>query len=465
MSIRLIPFVLVLAFGLAFCACREQPAPDTLEAPAPTELVVITPHGPDIQEAFTEGFRRWQMANNYHPPITLKWIHRGTNDAQRYVYDRFTQYPEAEVNGIGVDVFFGGGLAVHQELARQGYALPVTLTPELLAAIPEALHGRPLRAKDGTWHGTALGGLGILCNGAACEARGIAPPADWSDLASPRMQGWVVLADPRLSGSTAQSLTHVLVSRGWDQGFPLMAGIIANSNGLLPSSSMVAPNIEAGLGLAGPAAEFVARMSIAQSPGLTYVDPPDNSVTADPLTVLTGTKRVVPARAFLHYVLSPEGQALWALPPEAPGGPPRRALYHHPIRPDVYAKYAGQLVLPDNPFSAPAGPPLAEDEAAWSILVPHLVAAMARDPFLMQKAWRTATAEGTESPKLAALKAPPFDRATALEAARTVADKPQDAEGLEIKWAELFARRYREVLGLPEPPAVTQPAASATAPQ
>ena len=58
-----------------------------------------------------------------------------------------------------------------------------------------------------------------------------------------------------------------------------------------------------------------------------------------PVAILAGVKGADLERAmhFVEFLLSREGQLLWAKRPGTPGGPTERALRRPPVRPDVYA--------------------------------------------------------------------------------------------------------------------------------
>ncbi|MBP7935337.1 MAG: ABC transporter substrate-binding protein [Phycisphaerae bacterium] len=441
--------LMTLAIAEIIAGCNDQAA----STPPPqdvTDLVVITPHAVPIREAFADGFRRWQTAHHIEPPITVRWISHGTLECQRYILDRFGEQREADEAGIGVDVFFGGGLAVHQSLAAQGLAHPVKVPDATLAAIPKDLNGQPLRAPDGSWYGTALGGYGILFNAVACRARDVPVPTTWVDLASPAFAGWVAAADPAQSGSTTQCLALILLKHGWVEGWGIVSGLLANSNGLFSASANIAPTVEAGIALAGLEPEFVARRSIAASKGtMEYVNPPGaTAIIPDPVTVLKGAKEPIAAAQFVEFVLSFEGQALWALPADAAGGPPGEALYRYPIRPDVYQKLDGQLLVKGNPFSEQAGLRVdPADERAYTALLPHLIrAACGPNHLALQKAWRQAAASPGQPAQLQTLKTPPFAKEQALQYASLCSQDPHQAGELEAQWSKLFEDRYRAVL-------------------
>ncbi len=76
------------------------------------------------------------------------------------------------------------------------------------------------------------------------------------------------------------------------------------------------------------------------------------AITPDPVAILLGVKgeRLELARHFVEFLLSKQGQLLWALPVGAENGPTVRALLRPPIRQDVYADRQGWETL-GNPFT------------------------------------------------------------------------------------------------------------------
>jgi hypothetical protein len=56
----------------------------------------------------------------------------------------------------------------------------------------------------------------------------------------------------------------------------------------------------------------------------------------DPIGMIRGAPEPELATAFIEFVLSPEGQKLWAFRPGTPGGPTVTALRRLPVRKDFY---------------------------------------------------------------------------------------------------------------------------------
>jgi ABC-type Fe3+ transport system substrate-binding protein len=375
----------------------------------------------------------------------------GTVKCQRYIYDEFARHPKQMT--IGVDLFFGGGVAVHDDVASGGYAQAVKLPDDLVAAVPEQLNGQPLRDAEGYWYGTALSGFGILFNPEACRIRRIPPPSTWNDLAGHEYEGWNALADPSVSGSTLKCLALAIMAHGWEEGWGIALGILANTNGFLTSSSHVGPAVKSGLCVAGLVPEFVARQLIDEAPeSLAYVNPANaTAVFPDPITLLKGAPNPKVATSFIQFVLSAEGQALWALPPEESGaveGP----LHQYPIRPDVYEKHAGKLAMESNPFLA--GESMSVDtevEAALTRVLPVLFrAANGGNHLLLQTVWREAARSGNDT-ALKLLKKPPMTEEEAIHFAEQFAEQPERIRKMEREWAAQFRALYETALGAGQP--------------
>jgi ABC-type Fe3+ transport system substrate-binding protein len=446
---------IILPLTLLQTACQQEPEA-VAEAPEIQELVVLTPHAQPIRDAFAERFSLWHE-KMYGQPRSIRWIYRGTVDAQRYLYELYAEGAEPRLRRT-VDVFFGGGLPIHRDIVSRGYALPIKVPENVLSGIPSELNGQPLYASDGSWFGTALSGFGILYNKPACQVRSVPAPTTWADLAQPAYRGWVAAADPALSGSTAECLVLILLKHGWDEGWGLVNGLLANCDGLSPSSSHIGPNVLCGIAVAGLQAEFVAHMMVATAPEtLEYVSPPSaTAVTPDPVIVLKDAPHPAAAAHFVEFVLTPEGQALWALPADM-GGPSGEPLYRYPIRPDIYQKHGDKLVVKGNPFTEKSDFKIdPEDEAAYTQLLPHITnAACGANHLLMQRAWEQAWKEGPQSAKLATLREPPFSKDQALAYAQECAKSSQRASHLESEWSNLFRKRYQAVLGIASAPALS----------
>ena len=295
------------------------------------------------------------------------------------------RFLESEV-GIGVDLLFGGGSYDFQQHADAGYLVAHTHDRHLgLAAImaehpdwftdrviPESVSGEPFRDREGRWIGVVLASFGIVYNRDVLRRLGVPHnPAQWHDLADPKLLGQVALSDPTKSGSVAkafelmiQQQMHQAVSRlsadlpagltpdqdeaegvrqGWEAGLRLIQRISANSRYFTDSATKIPLEVSRGDAAAGMAIDSYGRATeefVRQPDGGSRVGfvPPTGgtSVSVDSIAMIRGAPDPELATAFIEFVLSPEGQKLWAFRPSTPGGPVATALRRLPVRKDFY---------------------------------------------------------------------------------------------------------------------------------
>ncbi|CAG0971702.1 hypothetical protein PHYC_01283 [Phycisphaerales bacterium] len=259
------------------------------------------------------------------------------------------------------------------------------------------------------WIGTALSGFGIVYNKEVLARLGVGEPGSFRDMADPRLQGWVTLADPRQSGSAATSLDAILSREGWEKGWRLLRDMCANTRSFTNSSPKPPIDVSHGEAAMGLAIDFYGRGQgqAVTPPGgdlaatrVGYVDPKGETyIDADPVTILRGGPNPELARRFVEFCLSDEGQALWQFPatdseagkanPRGPDGmamgPVRHELRRMPVRRAMYEKYLGSFIDRVNPFD------LASDAlpAGWRSALPIMMGAFAIDNARdLREAWR-----------------------------------------------------------------------------
>ena len=442
-------FLGVLGTMVVDVGCEQKsPAGSAAQTAPVKELVVLTPHSEAIRDAFAQGFWNWHMTNR-GAPVRITWIYRGTPQCVEYVRSAADlQAQEARITKP--DVMFGGGAADHSQLAAEGQCRKMDLG-DVLAAIPADVNGAATRDPQGRWFATGMRSFGILYNGRACQERGIAPPATWADLADPRFCGWIALADPVSSGSHHECMLMILQREGWAQGWATILRVLANARALNARSGDALRQVESGVSLATFAVNFDGMAAAAESGGaLQYVDPAGaTAVAPDVMSVLANTANAELARDFVRYVLSEEGQSLWAVRRDS-GTTSGATLYHYPILPAVYEKYADRLAMPRNPLREDFGMKLDAESAAWhgALLGPVVQAACRNGNHVrLQQAWRAVIDAGLPAESLTKLTAPPLDEAGAREAAtRLQKGAAGDADGLLAEWTTALQRRYTDVL-------------------
>src|ERR1041384_2989393 len=109
-------------------------------AAAQDQLVLLSPHWKGIESEFERAFTAYYQRETGRT-VQLEWLDvGGTSEALRFIRSEFSNKPD----GIGIDVFFGGGLEPYLALKKENLLRPYALPYELLKNIPERLGGVPL---------------------------------------------------------------------------------------------------------------------------------------------------------------------------------------------------------------------------------------------------------------------------------------------------------------------------------
>jgi ABC-type Fe3+ transport system substrate-binding protein len=422
---RLPPFRKEVCIVLAMLATLVGPfllEPKESSAPARYDrrLVIVTPHHESIREEFGKGFARYWKART-GKVVFMDWrVPGGTSEIAMMLKSEFiaafeqhwTQVlkrpwtaevaqsclnPKAAVTeparatflssqvGIGVDVFFGGGgfdfqiqadvgTLVAESKAGTGFKEIRRRHPDWFseAVIPEKMSGEPFRDAQDRWCGACLSSFGIVFNRDVLRRLGIEKdPSQWQDLADPRLQGLVALADPGRSSSATKAFEMLIqqqmqariaqlttnpgllkpdqiqaagVEQGWNEGLKLIQRISANSRYFSDTSTKIPLDVMRGDAAVGMCIDFYGRSTeeaLRQADGhsrVGFVMPVGGtSISVDPIAMLRGAPDPELATAFMEYVLSEEGQGLWGYRVGVSGGPQKTALRRLPVRRDFYS--------------------------------------------------------------------------------------------------------------------------------
>src|SRR5438477_11930786 len=190
-------------------------------AAAGNRVVIISPHNEAIRYEFARGFDRWHGLQ-FGEGATLEWRDvGGTADALRFVQSEFAAKPD----GIGIDIFFGGGSEPFLLMADRKLAQPYEPPPEVLAGIPRSFNGIEVYDAGHAWYGAAPSGFGILQNRLVQQRMKLPFVTRWEHLAQPELRGWVGLGDPRNSGTMNNMFEAVLQAYHWERGWQLLSEI------------------------------------------------------------------------------------------------------------------------------------------------------------------------------------------------------------------------------------------------
>ena len=348
----------LLALIVALPLVMRRESATTSPRKADDRLVILSPHNESIRQEFGEAFAaHWKKSTGRS--IYIDWRTPGGTSEIRMVLDAgFKAAEETGRQGIGVDLFFGGGEPDFTSQAKKGRLVPLRVFdshPELFAKdgpIPETFTGERYYPTDHVWVGTCMSQFGICYNPDVLRRLGIPAPATWNDLGDPRYAGALALADPTKSGSVARAFELLVQSEmqrasapdaGWTNGLRLIQRMSANARYFTDSASKIPQDVGQGNAAAGMCIDFYGRSfaeeltSKSGEPRVVWIAPVGGTtLSSDPVAVLKGAPHPEVAQDFVEFCLSPEGQTLWFGKPGTPGGPQIRALHRTPIRRDVY---------------------------------------------------------------------------------------------------------------------------------
>lgn len=411
-----------------------RPKQSTAPSRYDRRLVIMTPHHEKIRSEFARAFAAhwkkktgetlyidWRVPggtseiamflkseygaafeNHWERDLKKRWSNevaagflraKGSPDDPAEVTEARQTFLASDV-GIGVDLFFGGGAFDFQQQADAGLLVALNgkksagparvraLHPDWFgdAAIPLSVGGEPYRDPEDRWVGTCLSSFGIVFNRDVLRRLGVEKePAQWEDLADPKLFGQVALADPTKSGSVTKAFEMIIqqqmqkeidalkansgkirtdgeievegVKRGWATGLQLIQRITANARYFTDSSTKIPLEVARGDAAAGMTIDFFGRTAeeeVRQKDGKSrvgFVTPVGGtSIGVDPIGMLRGAPEPELATAFIEFVLGDEGQRLWAYRASVPGGPVRSALRRLPVRKDFYTEANARLM-------------------------------------------------------------------------------------------------------------------------
>ncbi len=443
-AVAMVAVVVVLAAG---CGGRSAARDGAV-----VKLVLISPHSENIQQEFTAAFSEHHAAA-YGSRVEIEWrdVGGGTSAIVQYLRNVYRRAETADI-----DILWGGGEEPFTALAEEGVFQPLALAADgpVLAAIPERFGGVRLRDEQLRWCGSAISGFGFLYNRQLLALRKLPIPRQWEDLGRPEMFGLVALADPTQSGSAAAAYEMIVQTEAeWPAGWAKLLKVLANANRFYDSAGDAANAPVLGEAMVATSIDFYGAVRVKGSPEtLVYLSPSGQTAySPDPIAILKNPPHGELAQRFVDFVLSPAGQALWAVRPGELGGPQRYDLGRQPIRTDVYELYAGRMSpWIANPYQA--GHEMVVDlemKMLRAEVLKLLVRCAAVDNLAGLKAARRQLVEaGEPAVLLAQFVALPAEVAT-REGLAEVAKRlslPAEAERIGSAWQSFFRDKYRSIV-------------------
>ena len=341
---------------------------------AEVRIEVITPHNELIRREFGEAFSRW-YEKKHGESVYVNWrTPGGTSEIKRVLDSAFKAAEKNGGDGIGLDLFFGGGVYDFKGQAKAGrfQELDVFENESGLFesdTIPEIQSGESYYPKGNDWLGTCLSSFGICYNWDSLNRLNLEAPTTWDDLGRPGFQNGIALADPTKSGSVAKAFEMLVQQKihdqleaglppekacaiGWEEGLNLIQRIGANARYFTDGASKVPHDVAQGNAIAGMCIDFFGRSyneALKKEDGtsrLKFISPVGGtSYSVDPVAIFKGAPNLGVAQEFVNFIFTKEGQMLWNARPGTEMGPKIRGLRRLPIRKDLYQEpYLSDMV-------------------------------------------------------------------------------------------------------------------------
>lgn len=331
-------------------------------AHAAESLVIISPHRKSIQQELVPAFETYYK-KSFGKEIRVEWLDQGgTSDDVRFLRAKFQKNPD----GIGIDLFWGGGSAVYAELSKEDMFSPFKLSGELAKQVPGSVAGVPLIGQKGLWFGSAMSSFGIFYNKKILMFDKLPEPSSWEDLANPIYYDNISVTDPRRSGTANTMNTIILQSLGWEKGWQLLTAIAGNSRSFTHSSSDPIKSVVSGDAALAMAVDFYALAKVGDlgTKNLGFVIPKKYAVLdPDPVAILKGAPNRKAAERFVEFILSPEAQNILVLPRGEKDGPKLATLGRMPVNKKSYEMTEGRRIVEFNPFKQESSVVLDLDKA------------------------------------------------------------------------------------------------------
>lgn len=212
----------------------------------------------------------------------------------------------AERGNPKVDVWWGGTGDPHIIAATEGLTTASEVDVSGLLGWAQNMTDMT----EGRAIGVHVGLLGFIYNAEVLEEKGLTAPACWRDLARPEYRGEIQVANPNSSGTAYTELATLVQLFGEDEAFRLLADIGANVNQYTKSGS--APVKATARGETTIGIGFMHDMVKLKKEGfpVELVAPCEGTgYELGAVSVVEGTPNPEPARKWVEYVISAEGQS------------------------------------------------------------------------------------------------------------------------------------------------------------
>lgn len=294
----------------------------TLLAQAALEprVVIITSFSRDVTTPFVQAFER------RHPGTRVEVQNRSTTAAVAFIRETQSSPP---------DLFWASAPDAF-EVLKQGKLLA---RPQIRSeGIPARIGAAPTHDPEGHYFGFAVSGYGIMYNTRYVRANRLPVPREWADLKNPVYQNHIGISSPSRSGTTHLTIETILQGEGWGPGWAQLLEIAGNFAQVSDRSFGVPDAVNTGQYGIGIVIDFFGLAAKASGFPVEFVYPSVTTLVPANIAVVEGARSPNAARAFIEFLLSPEGQEVLLDP----------KVMRLPVRPETYAKAPAGF---PNPFT------------------------------------------------------------------------------------------------------------------
>jgi ABC-type Fe3+ transport system substrate-binding protein len=295
---------------------------------AARDLVIVTSFPKELFEEYKRAFERRQ------PGVTVVIKQQQTNQAVTYLRETRAK-PDA-------DLFWASAPDAFQTLKSDGLLARRHLPQAIAGRIPATIGTFPIHDPEGSYFGFAVSGYGLMWNKPYLQAKRLPAPREWTDLADAKYHGHLVISAPSRSGTTHLTIEVILQAHGWEKGWALLLNSGGNMGAITERSFGVPEAVISGQYGIGVVIDFFGLSAIASGNPVDFAYPSLTSVVPASVALVKGGPNPEAAGAFVHYLLSEEGQLLLFSP----------KIGRLPVIPNLYAR--GPKDYP-NPFQMKLG--------------------------------------------------------------------------------------------------------------
>ncbi|MCK5930952.1 MAG: extracellular solute-binding protein [Fulvimarina manganoxydans] len=260
---------------------------------ADDKLVVVTSFPADLTDVFKAAFTK------ENPTIAVEIVNKSTSSGVKYLQET--------AGNNQTDLFWASAPDAFEVLKANNLLQIYSSEVEGGAS---KIGNYPIDDPDGFYRGFALSGYGLMWNTRYMESYDLPAPKEWEDLTKPVYFGHVGISSPSRSGTTHLTIETILQGEGWEDGWKTIKEMSGNAQTITERSFGVPDGVNSGTFGIGVVIDFFGFSSKASGFPVEFVYPSVTALVPANIGLVANAPDEKPAKAFIDFLLSPEGQAL-----------------------------------------------------------------------------------------------------------------------------------------------------------